>query len=119
MLLNLSNHPSTRWTNEQLKAAESFGHIVDLPFPEVNPIGDEKYIDQLAHEYSIKVKDFGGVDGLTVHIMGEMTFTFALVNKLKGEGVECIASTTERIVSELGNGQKQASFRFVKFRKYL
>jgi hypothetical protein len=119
MLINLSNHPSAKWSNEQLTVAESYGRIVDLPFPEVNPNGDEKYIDQLANDYSYKVMSMAGDSNLTVHIMGEMTFTFALVSLLKSNGINCIASTTERIVNEFGNGQKQATFRFVRFRKYI
>lgn len=44
MLLNLSNHPSSLWCDEQIKAAETlFGEIVDLPFPQVDPNGDEAY----------------------------------------------------------------------------
>jgi len=50
--------------------------------------------------------------------MGEMTFTCALVSRLMVEGIECIASTSERIVIEMGNGQKQAAFLFVRFRTY-
>ncbi len=119
MLINLSNHPSNKWTFEQLKAAESFGHIVDLPFPEVNPMGDEIYIDQLVNEYFEKVRSLSGGSKAVVHIMGEMTFTYALINKLKKNGIECLASTTERIVNEFGNGQKNATFRFVLFRKYI
>ena len=54
---------------------------------------------------------------LFVHIMGEMTFTFAMVNALHKKGITCIASTTERISSE-ENGVKTSEFKFVQFRKY-
>jgi hypothetical protein len=119
MLLNLSNHPSSKWSNEQLVAAKQFGGIVDMQFPEVNPMGDEKYINQLAIDYLHKVKELACNGIVTVHIMGEMTYTYALVNMLLNENIDCIASTTERIVNEFGNGQKQATFRFVRFRNYI
>lgn len=119
MLINLSNHPSAKWSNEQLTVAERYGRIVDLPFPEIKPNGDEKYIDELASEYYNKVRDLAKGDSVSVHVMGEMTFTFALVNLLKKGGINCIASTTERIVNEFENGQKQATFRFVRFRNYI
>lgn len=119
MLLNLSNHPSSSWTEEQIKAAECFGKVVDLAFPVLNPKGDENYIDQMATKYLGKVKAIAKGQSITVHVMGEMTFTLALVSKLSREGIECIASTTERVVNDFGNGQKQATFRFVRFRKYI
>ena len=42
MFVNLSNHPSSNWTPEQISAAG--GNVVDLPFPQVLPDGDEAYI---------------------------------------------------------------------------
>ncbi|MEM3373490.1 MAG: hypothetical protein QXF76_04715 [Candidatus Anstonellales archaeon] len=53
-----------------------------------------------------------------VHVMGEMTFSFALVALLLKENVECVDSTTERIVYE-ENNLKTVEFNFVKFRKYI
>jgi hypothetical protein len=40
-----------------------------------------------------------------VHLMGEMTFTFALVRKLQAAGIRCVASTTARDVVEEGGGE--------------
>ena len=37
MFINLSNHPHFRWLPEQLKAAECYGEVVDLPFPQIPP----------------------------------------------------------------------------------
>ena len=37
MFINLSNHPHFRWLPEQLKAAERYGEVVDLPFPQIPP----------------------------------------------------------------------------------
>ena len=49
--------------------------------------------------------------------MGELTFTFALVSKLKALGIPAIASTTERNSVE-ETGVKSSVFEFVKFRSY-
>ena len=113
MLLNLSNHPSTSWSEPQLAAAG--GKVIDIPFPQVDPDGDEAYIEQLANDYYNKIKAMPNIE--TVHIMGEMNFTYSLVNKLKNNGFRCVASTTKRETVE-ENGVKISKFNFVRFREY-
>jgi hypothetical protein len=128
MLINLSNHPSANWSVEQTAAAiKQFGELTigvsqiqDLPFPAVDPEGDEAYIQSLCNEYLLKIEEIAGQarnDNNVVHIMGELTFTFAMVNALQEKGFTCVASTTERIAKE-ENGVKTSEFRFVKFRPY-
>lgn len=118
MLLNLSNHPSPFWpTVQQQAAAEQFGSgIIDLPFPQIAPEADEQAIETLAGEYYQKIMAMNPMLD-AVHLMGEMTFTFALVKKLQVSGVPCVASTTVRDVVEEG-GVKVSKFRFVRFRAY-
>jgi hypothetical protein len=118
MLINLSNHPSGKWSLEQLQAAAQFGEIVDLPFPNVSPDGDGVYIRALCDEYVSKVEQIAGDRKATVHVMGETTFTFVIVNALIRKEFTCIASTTERVVRE-ENGEKITKFEFKQFRKYL
>ena len=119
MLINLSNHPSANWSAEQKQAAEQqFGKIVDLPFPTVDPDGDEEYIETLANEYCGKVLECAKIQSITVHLMGEMTFTFALLQKLIFHGIPCVASTTRRETVEYPDGRKESFFKFVKFRCY-
>ena len=113
MLLNLSNHPSASWSPAQLAAAG--GKVIDLDFPAVDPYGDEDYIEQLANEYYNKI--IAMQDVVTVHLMGEMNFTVALVTKLKESGIKCVASTTKRETVE-ENGVKISKFNFVRFREY-
>lgn len=115
MLLNLSNHPSTNWPESQKKAAiETFGSIEDLPFPQIDPNWDEDKIDELAAEYLLKIMQ---INPAAVHIMGELTFAFKLVDRLKAENIKCVASTTVREASE-ENGIKISVFRFIRFREY-
>ena len=50
--------------------------------------------------------------------MGEMNFTYALVEQLKLEDITAYASTTQRVVKDLGEGKKESTFEFVRFRAY-
>ena len=119
MLLNLSNHPLSTWTVEQVKTAqEQYGEVVDLPFPQVSPEATHDDIQRLAQEYLQKVQQYGTPQHITIHIMGELNLTFALVNLLQANGYTCVASTTRRVVKELDNHQKLSEFCFVQFRKY-
>ena len=120
MLINLTNHPYAQWSDEQKQASEQFGSCVDLPFPAVDPSADADDIDALADEYLQKILDISQNQDTepVVHLMGEMTFLFALANKLRDKNIRCVASTSERNSVELGNGQKEVQFRFVQFRDY-
>jgi len=122
MLINLSNHPSSNWTSEQLIAAQEYGKVIDLPFPNIDPFSGVEYIqsvcnDYLQEIYSICRDGACPISKLTVHIMGEMTFTFTMVNVLKRQGITCVAATTERVTT-MENDVKTSTFRFVNFRKY-
>ncbi len=112
ILVNLSNHPSAAWSEEQKKGFES---IVDIPFPQVDPDGDFEYIEKLADEYLQKVLEVGR--DASVHIMGEFNFCYCLINKLKELGIRCLASCTKRDTVE-ENGVKISKFKFVQFREY-
>src|SRR5690606_5486998 len=115
MLLNLSNHPSSNWPAEQTTAAtKRYGSIEDLPFPNVPPEATSDQVRQLAEQFYNKIRK---MDPQAIHIMGEMTFTFALVNMLMAVGYPCLASTTNRIVEER-DGKKIVQFEFLQFRSY-
>ena len=118
ILLNLSNHPYLDWEEQQKKAAHKYGNVVDMSFPKVDEYGDEDYITDLAHCYLKKIQAVGKPDNVTIHLMGELTFCFALLKLLQREGYTCIASTSERIVEELHPSQKQVVFKFERFRVY-
>ena len=119
MLINFTNHPSALWDTTQLAAAQQqFGNVVDISFPEVDPAGDEQYIAHLADQYLDKILSLANGVIPTVHLMGEMTFTVALLNRLRTHNILCIASTTQRIVETLPNGDKKVTFQFNKFRHY-
>lgn len=119
MLINFSNHPASLWSESQKKAAyQQFGQVIDLPFPVVHPGGNEEYIQSLVEEYISKILSLAHDSSLiAVHIMGEMTFSFALIAALQELGIKCVASTTSRVAME-DDGVKTSEFRFIKFRKY-
>jgi hypothetical protein len=120
MLLNLSNHPSAKWPDAQRMAAlNQYGEIRDLAFPQIPPGANTDEVRQIAEKYEIKIRQLA-IDHprLTVHVMGELTFTHMLVNHLSEIGIPCVASTTERIVTEESNGKKISHFNFIQFRSY-
>lgn len=118
VFVNLSNHPSSDWTDKQLKAAERYGKVVDVAFPAIPPEADERVISQMADHYVAIVHEMAKDKAVTLHVMGEMTFVFRVVSQLEAMGVTCLASTTERIVHVTDAGEKISEFHFVRFRKY-
>jgi hypothetical protein len=117
VFVNLSNHPSSDWTESQLKAAERYGEVIDLAFPTIQPDADEQAVSQIADQYVAMIRDISKDKSVTLHIMGEMTFVFKVVSQLNVLGITCVASTTERIAYETDAG-KLSEFHFVRFRKY-
>lgn len=119
MLLNLTNHNSTYWSEKQKEAAQSYGEIVDVPFPQIDESADEIYISNLADEYLHRILKLTECQNVTVHLMGEQTFVYALLKRLRKNDIECVASTTKRIVNTDSSGQKkEVVFQFERFRRY-
>jgi hypothetical protein len=122
MLINLSNHPSANWSQSQLAEAAKYGQLFDLPFPSVSPKAGSDEIMHLAEKFEVKVQQLltGKNTGLNaVHLMGELTFCFALIARLQNAGITCIASTTSRKITDLPDGSKSSRFEFVRFREYV
>lgn len=123
MLINLSNHPYEKWDNVQKEAAILvYGIVVDLPFPEVDPMADTAKVDELATDYFLQCeaklrasKDKNKINA--VHISGEPCFLFRFVTLAKSQGITCVCSTTRRLVTNDGN-IKTSIFQFLQFRKY-
>lgn len=121
MLINLSNHPSHKWQHKQFHSAKQlFSEIIDFPFPAIPPIASETEVELMAqntaNEISTILANYPKQNN-AVHIMGELTFNFAIVNILLKQNILCVASTTERNVTEMDN-KKIAEFSFVTFRPY-
>lgn len=118
LLVNFSNHPSQYWDERQRKASHKYGKLIDLPFPHISPNADVGELEKLVQDYVQRIVSLADSKAITVHIMGEMTFTYMVVAKLKEMGIKCVASTTERKTTYASDGTKLSEFSFVKFREY-
>lgn len=118
LFINLTNHPYNLWSQEQIDAASKFGEIVDIAFPVIAPDDSCNNIDTKVDYYTNLIKEQATYFTVTVHVMGEMTFTYAVVSRLKQLGVKCLASTTERNTVIMPDGKKVSDFKFVQFREY-
>ncbi len=120
-MINVSNHPSSKWGKKQLEEARKWGSevITDIPFPNIPPEATTEEVEELAiHVFNklVEIRDSA------VHVMGEMGFTYALIQRLSYSGYYTVVhSTTERkVTEELVDGimKKKVEFEFVKFRAY-
>ena len=93
------------------------GEVVDIPFPAVPPQADEDEISQLGQECIEQIALVAGGTPV-VHVMGEMTLTHDIVQRLHKLGIRCVASTTQRVATTNADGSKTSAFRFVRFRDY-
>lgn len=118
LFLNLSNHPSSKWSKEQLDAAAEFGKIVDMPFPAVDPDCSSDIIENEAEMLVREIKSHALCKKVVVHVMGEMGLTYCIVKKLSAIGIRCVCSTSYRIVKEEDEGKRLVEFHFNKFRDY-
>ncbi|MFH0988540.1 MAG: CRISPR-associated protein [bacterium] len=123
MLLNLSNHPLDKWSAEQREAAEQqFGAVEDMPFPQLDPGASLEAINAVVDDYLTKcterLKTAKTDAANAIHLMGEYTFSYQFLKKMEALGIPCVASTTERIVTNNPDGSKTTVFKFVQFRPY-
>ncbi len=123
IFINLSNHPSNKWNEEQVYAALEYADavdIIDIKHPDIDPASDEDQMLDLCNEYISKIQAYAKEDKLVyVHVMGESGFVFGIVEQcLTFNNIVPIHSTTNRYVEELSNGEKKQMFKFCKFRRY-
>ena len=119
MFINLTNHPISEWSEEQLNAARQYSdHIMDLKFPNIEPEFSTKMVRKYAEVIVDIITTTCKSEKPVVHVMGEMTFTYHVVSLLKAQGITCVASTTKRIEKILPNGDVVKPFKFVQFREY-
>ncbi len=116
--INLTNHPSPKWSAPQRDAALALGDsIVDLPFPDVPVDADELWLRRMAGELAARIAPDD-----TVCVQGEFTLAFPVVAELQRKGTRCVAAATERDVVEgqdaSGATIKTHRFVFRRFREY-
>ncbi len=111
---NISNHPSSEWSEEQRRVALAYAdRIEDVPFPAVPPTVSQRKFDKLLKE------TLHQVPLATTHAMvqGEFTLTFALVKSLQHKKIACYAATGDRDTETSGNA-KLSRFDFAGFREF-
>ena len=124
MLINFTNHPSDRWTDDQKNSAiELYGKVKDLPFPPVPTGAGATEVIAMADGIINKILEMKAEspETFTVMAQGEFTLTYAVVSRLKGMGITVVSAVSERVVTEqVENGEvrKTALFRFAGFREY-
>lgn len=125
IFINLTNHPSAQWSKKQKEAALELAPIIkDVGFPNVPATASEEIVAKgarkLVHDLIDYVKH--RQSKAIVLCQGEMTFTYAVVKRLKEEGIAVVAACSERKVKEEqmedGTTKKTAVFDFVQFRRY-
>jgi len=118
MFVNFSNHPAEKWTEEQKNAAEKYGEIRDVTFPEVDPTWSERSVGKLAEECAAEILE---CEPDFVLCQGEFCLAFAVTEILKRKGVRVGAACSRRICEEHveeGVTKKTLTFKFVQFREY-
>lgn len=121
VFLNLSNHPSDKWSPEQhsaaLHLAPKIHRLVDVPFGEVPP--EHSDIKAVVQGALGRVNAAAPTDIIAAAMVaGEPVAVSQLVHLLEAVGVRCYAATIRREVMELDNGVKQSRFTFVQFRPF-
>lgn len=118
VFINFTNHPIAQWSEEQLRAAEQIGELMEIPFPLVSPEATAEEVGKMADEQVKGIVRMADGHSATVHIAGEHTLTFAIVTRLRAKGIKCVASTTYRSTVQLPDGTEIRDFNFIQFREY-
>ena len=118
-LINLSNHPSDKWSEEQKKMWED---IIDIPFPNIEPESSAEEVENIARKYVYKIgeaiiKHNFSVRHNYIMLQGEYSFCYTLAFLLRDSISDFTFAipTTERTVVEK-DGVKSSVFKFVKWR---
>lgn len=120
--INFSNHPSSGWGNKQRAAALELGtEIIDIPFPQVDPMATSEEIDALVKECVEKIMTH---NPSTVMCQGEFRVACRTGIALKELGVLPVVGTTvrrsvESVDPTTGEVTKKLVFNFEKFASLL
>ena len=119
MFVNFTNHPSGSWGAAQRRAAQVYGEILDLPFPDVPPALSAAAVAALADEWAARILVLRPA---CVLCQGEMTLTARVVQLLREHRVPVVAACSCRCAADwtdaAGCTHRRAEFRFVRFREY-
>lgn len=128
VLYNISNHPSSGWSEEQ---RAEWDVIIDIPFPKIDPYWDsmsKPFIEALVSikkkiREALRKEEFPGAQ-VFFYIAGEFSFCYELLRELGEEFInrelKLAIPTTDRVVVEKqesdGSVKKESVFKFVRWR---
>lgn len=118
--INYTNHPSANWSEAQRQAAQLYGDIIDMDFPEIEPHWDEEQVASLACQQAEKII---AQKPVAVLVQGEFTFSYMLISLLLQADIKVLAACsqrcTESVINEKQETIRRSIFKFVRFRQYL
>ena len=114
VFINFTNHVSELWSEKQKAAAERYGSIVDVPFPNVSPQCDREHIGRMAEEI---IQELSSMNPAAVLCQGEFCLAYQVIKGLQEKGIKVLAACSERNTIETGN-QKRVTFEFVQYREF-
>ena len=118
--INYTNHPSVNWSEAQRQAAQIYGEIMDMDFPEIEPQWDEEQVASLACQ---QAEEIIAQKPVAVLVQGEFTFSYVLISLLLQAGIRVVAACsqrcTESVINEKQETIRRSVFKFVRFRQYL
>lgn len=122
MFVNLSNHPSKLWSQQQIEAAIKIaGEIEDIPFPQIDPKASLGEVQEIADKFFAEIlilKEKSKNEKFAVLAIGEFTFTYLIINLCRNSNIPVYCSTTVRVTSIDKEGNKISIFNFERFREY-
>ena len=111
-LINVSNHPSSKWSDKQW---QGFDVVYDIQFPNVDPNWNTEQVGCLVDHILDEINE---LDVNNIMLQGEFTLCYLLQNKLSTKTIWI--PTTERKVVEVVNADgtvtKNTTFEFVRWR---
>jgi len=109
---NISNTPSFQWSPEQIAAAEKFGKIIDIPFPELSSKAGSKEIERFADNFVLYrvFPMLGYIFDPMMEILGESEIPDDLNAVAFIEGEENLAGAITEALKIYSDGR----IRFVK-----
>jgi len=123
MFFNISNHPSSKWSEKQREAAFALGrYIEDVPFPDVPATASELEVEELAYDLLLPLvrrQQWEDEDDVFM-VQGEYSLTYLMTRLLLSARRKVVVACTERKVQERtnedGKVEKTSVFEFVRFR---
>lgn len=128
MLINLSNHPIEKWSQEQINAAiAQFGELKDFKdvdnktFPNIPPEWNSTQVALKAQEVFTEIINqnlqMAKENQLSILLAGELSFVIYFNTICKSNDVPVYVATSNRNTKDNPDGTKSVHFMFNQFRK--